>query len=102
MQIRQVEYFLTLCEELNFTRAARRCGISQPSLTNAIRSLEAELGGALFCRKPATQLSERGKAAPTNFFQLNRFSCDFLHFTNPSIGLKLSLMIDAGGKSLAR
>ena len=37
MQMQQVRYFLALCEELNFTRAARCCGISQPSLTTAIR-----------------------------------------------------------------
>ena len=47
MQMQQVDYFLTLCEELNFTRAARRCGVSQPSLTTAIGTLERELGGAL-------------------------------------------------------
>ena len=32
--------------------AARRSGVSQPSLTNAIRALEEELGGALFQRRP--------------------------------------------------
>jgi DNA-binding transcriptional LysR family regulator len=40
MQMQQVHYFLALCEELNFTRAARRCGVSQPSLTTAISALE--------------------------------------------------------------
>src|SRR5262249_50361349 len=47
MQTRQICYFLALCEERNFTRAARRCGVSQPSLTNAIISLERALGGRL-------------------------------------------------------
>jgi DNA-binding transcriptional LysR family regulator len=36
-----------------FTRAARQCDISQPSLTNAIIRLEQELGGPLFERKLA-------------------------------------------------
>jgi DNA-binding MarR family transcriptional regulator len=36
----QVLYFLALCEEQSFTRAARRCGIAQPSLTRAIQALE--------------------------------------------------------------
>src|SRR5262245_51098697 len=40
MQMHQIRYFLALCEERNFTRAARRCGVSQPSLTNAIIGLE--------------------------------------------------------------
>jgi DNA-binding transcriptional LysR family regulator len=61
MQLRQVRYFLALCEELNFTRAARRCGISQPSLTNAIRALERDLGGVLFHRKPSITLSALGR-----------------------------------------
>jgi len=56
----QVHYFLTLCEELSFTRAARRCGISQPSLTTAISALERELGGALFHRKPSIALTGLG------------------------------------------
>ena len=61
MQMQQVHYFLTLCEELSFTRAARRCGISQPSLTSAIGALERELGGALFQRKPSIALTGLGR-----------------------------------------
>jgi DNA-binding transcriptional LysR family regulator len=62
MQMRQIGYFLALCEERNFTRAARCCGVSQPSLTNAIIALERELGGVLFQRKPAIALSVLGHA----------------------------------------
>jgi len=43
-----VKYFLTLCEELNFTRAAERCNVAQPALTRAIKLLEEEFGGLLF------------------------------------------------------
>ena len=46
--MQQIRYFLALCEELNFTAAARRCGVSQPSLTTAIGALERELGGRCF------------------------------------------------------
>jgi molybdenum-dependent DNA-binding transcriptional regulator ModE len=46
----QIGYFLALAEEGSFIRAAPRCGISQPSMTNAIKSLEAALGGSLFVR----------------------------------------------------
>ena len=46
--------------ERNFTRAAKRCGVSQPSLTNAIIALEQELGGALFQRKPLIALTVLG------------------------------------------
>ena len=62
MEIRQIVYFLALCEELHFTRAAKRCGVTQPSLTNGIRLLEREFGGPLFHRKPRPRLSELGAA----------------------------------------
>jgi DNA-binding transcriptional LysR family regulator len=62
MQMRQICYFLALCEERRFTQAARRCGVSQPSLTNAIIALERELGGVLFQRKPVITLTVLGHA----------------------------------------
>jgi len=62
MEMQQIRYFLVLCEERSFTRAARQCGISQPSLTNAIIRLEQELGGPLFERKPAVAPTVLGHA----------------------------------------
>ena len=62
MEMNQVRYFLTLCDELNFTRAAKRCGVAQPSLTNAIKALEAEFKGALFYRMPKVRLTLLGEA----------------------------------------
>src|SRR5262245_33401821 len=50
METQHVRYFLAVCEELNFTRAAKRCGIAQPSLTTAIHRMERQIGGALFLR----------------------------------------------------
>jgi DNA-binding transcriptional LysR family regulator len=52
MDITQCRYFLALCQEGNFTRAARRCGVAQPSLSRAIGNLERELGKPLFERRP--------------------------------------------------
>jgi hypothetical protein len=52
MNLRQIGYFLALCEEQNSTRAARRWRVLQPSLTNAIKALETTSGGQLFDRKP--------------------------------------------------
>ena len=60
MQLHQIRYFLALCEERNFTRAAERCGIRQPSLTNGIKALEVALGGELFLRTQPVQLSALG------------------------------------------
>ncbi len=61
MELRDIRYFLAVCEELHFTRAADRCGVSQPCISAAIRKIEAELGGPLFHRKPQPHLSELGK-----------------------------------------
>jgi LysR family hydrogen peroxide-inducible transcriptional activator len=61
MELSQIRYFLCLCEELNFTKAAERCNVAQPSLTRAIKLLEDEFGGALFYRERAnTRLTELG------------------------------------------
>lgn len=66
--ISQIHYFLSLYEELNFTRAAERCGVSQPSLTNGIRSLERQFGGKLFYRTRSSQSRTR----PTDLAQALR------------------------------
>ena len=62
MEMHQVRYFLAVAGALNFTRAAEECHVAQPSLTRAIRQLEAELGGDLFRReRPQAQLTELGQ-----------------------------------------
>jgi DNA-binding transcriptional LysR family regulator len=61
MEMHQVRYFLAVARTLNFTRAADECNVAQPSLTRAIKQLEAELGGDLFRReRPAAQMTELG------------------------------------------
>ena len=58
----QIRYFLAVCAEHNFTRAAKQCHVSQPSLTRAIKLLEAELGGSLFRRERShSHLTELGE-----------------------------------------
>ncbi|MBR1090184.1 LysR family transcriptional regulator [Bradyrhizobium manausense] len=62
MEMHQVRYFLAVAQLFNFTRAAEECNVTQPSLTRAIKQLEAELGGDLFRReRPAAQLTELGE-----------------------------------------
>lgn len=50
MNIRQIQYALALSEILNFSQVAEQLGISQPSLSKQIQSLEKELGVKLFDR----------------------------------------------------
>jgi len=50
LELNQIKYFLNLADTLNFTEAAMRCGVSQPTLTRAIQRLEQELGGPLVYR----------------------------------------------------
>lgn len=50
MDLRQMQYLVTLADEEQFTRAAATCGVSQSGLSAAIRALEDELGTTLFDR----------------------------------------------------
>lgn len=62
MEMRQLRYFITLSEELNFTRAAQRLHIVQPALSRQIRELEKDLGILLFNRnKRIVELTEAGR-----------------------------------------
>ena len=47
MLIRQLEYLVALASERHFARAAERCGVSQPTLSAALRQLEGDLGTAI-------------------------------------------------------
>src|SRR5207245_4265294 len=50
MELRALTYFVAVYEEQSITAAARRCFISQPSVSQALGALEHELDAQLFLR----------------------------------------------------
>ncbi|MDX0654109.1 LysR family transcriptional regulator [Sinorhizobium medicae] len=71
MDINQVRYFLNLAETLNFTEAARRSGVSQPSLTRAIQRLEEDLGSPLIYRDGKdSRLTSLGRDVQAEFMRI--------------------------------
>jgi DNA-binding Lrp family transcriptional regulator len=62
MDLRTLQYFVTVAEELNITRAAEKLHMSQPPLSAQIRNLESELETVLFIRgRRQLQLTESGQ-----------------------------------------
>lgn len=63
MELRHLEYFVAVAEELSFTRASRRLHVVQSGVSSAIQGLERELGAPLFERdRHRVSLTEAGRA----------------------------------------
>jgi LysR family hydrogen peroxide-inducible transcriptional activator len=63
MEIHQLRYFVAVAEAGSFSRAAERCFVAQPSMSQQIKKLEANLGQSLFDRlAQGVVLTEAGRA----------------------------------------
>jgi DNA-binding transcriptional LysR family regulator len=63
MELRHLRYFVAVAEGLNFTRAAAKLRLAQPSLTRQVHNLEEEIGVRLLDRsKSQVALTEEGRA----------------------------------------
>ena len=62
MDLKQLQYFVSVIEHMNFSKAAEKLHISQPSLSNAIKKLEHEIGSPLLERNTRNlHLTEAGQ-----------------------------------------
>jgi len=62
LDLKQLQYFIAVTEQMNFSKAAEKLHISQPSLSNAIKKLEQEIGSPLLKRNTRNlQLTEAGE-----------------------------------------
>ncbi|HEV3303445.1 MAG TPA: LysR family transcriptional regulator [Planctomycetaceae bacterium] len=62
MELHQLRYFVAVAQLENFTRAAQKCFVAQPSLSQQIIKLERECGGPLFDRSGRkVRLTDRGR-----------------------------------------
>jgi len=63
VELRHLQYFVAVAEELSFTRASRRLHVVQSGVSSAIQSLERELGAGLFDRdRHRVALTDAGEA----------------------------------------
>ena len=83
----QLEYFVAVADEGQMTRAARRLGLAQPALSQAIAQLESDLGLKLLDRHPrGVTLTEAGAAL----------------YAKARLAVAASVAADSTARSLAR
>lgn len=70
----EIKYFIEVAQVLNLSRASERLGISQPSLSVAIKRLEEEIGTALLFRhRKGVNLTQAGKQLLAHARQLLQY-----------------------------
>lgn len=89
MELRQLQYFLTVAEEESFVKASKRAYVSQQALSKSIMSLEQELNTTLFIRGPhGVKLTEAGQLLFRRAYNISYYISDTIReireFKNPS------------------
>ncbi|MGW0711293.1 LysR family transcriptional regulator [Streptomyces sp. NPDC002643] len=99
MESRPLRCFVAVAEELNFTRAAERLGISTPPLSRTIQRLESELGATLFERTThSVTLTPAGEALLTEArFALDALDAAVVRARRAAADPKLVLAVKADG-----
>ena len=69
MELRQLRYLVAISEELNINRAAKRCFVTQPALSQQIKKLEDELNTSLLIRQG------RGIVLSDDGERLSKYAC---------------------------
>jgi DNA-binding transcriptional LysR family regulator len=107
MEMQQIRYFLAVCDKSSFTRAAESAYVSQPSLTQAIKKLEDELGGELFTRdRSGCSLTALGRLIEPNLRNIFRESqaikADAIRFNRQNtVPLRIGLMLTISSQRLS-
>ena len=107
MEMQQIRYFLAVCDQGSITHAAQLTYVSQPSLTQAIKKLEDEMGGALFTRAHSgCQLTPLGRMVEANLRKIYRdlqaTKAEAIRFTRlNTIPLRIGLMTTIGAQRLS-
>lgn len=108
MEMFQVKYVLAAARLLNFTKAAAHCNVSQPALTKAVKTLEAELGARVFHREgKRILLSDFGRSLLPHLQQIlheteaTRHLADNFRLLN-NVPIRLGVMSTVGPVRLSR
>ncbi len=107
MEMQQIRYFLAVCDQGSITHAAQLTYVSQPSLTQAIKKLEDEMGGALFTRtRSGCQLTPLGRMVESKlrkiYKELQATKAEAIRFTRlNTIPLRIGLMTTIGAQRLS-
>ncbi|AEF99099.1 LysR family transcriptional regulator [Methylomonas methanica] len=107
MEMQQIRYFLAVCDKASFTRAAQATFVSQPSLTQAIKKLEDELGGELFNReRSGCRLTALGRLVEPSlreiFHEVQAIKAEAIRFSRlNTVPLRIGIMTTIAARHLS-